>query len=443
MSAPAVPSPEPVAVPAPLAPAAAGPTERWRWLVVWLMFLATMINYMDRITVNATASYLKKEFRLDEQGYGWVEFAFGLSYGVFQILAGVCADRFSLRWLYAGSLLVWSAAGVATGFAPTVAALIVSRIVLGAGEAFNWPCAVAVVRRTLPREARSTANGIFHSGGALGAVLTPLVVLALVAPGGEGWRSVFWVVGGVGAVWVVLWLGVVTGRRAEVIDTPAADEAAARAAKPARGGVTAVLRGLLELMTLGRFWIALAVGLTVNIGWHFHRVWFGRYLEKDLKFDGRAQQLWLMWFFVAAGVGCLLAGTVTRWLGGVLGSVERGRQAVMFGTAGLSLLSAPAVLIGNTWVALALLLLAAVGFMGGFANYFALLQEVSARQTALTVGVLGFVSWVAIAVLGPAVGKIADQTGTFVPVFVAVGFVPMFGSVLALLWTPAPSGNDE
>jgi ACS family hexuronate transporter-like MFS transporter len=90
----------------PRAPGA--PIESWRWGIVWLMFLATMINYMDRQTLGSTAEYLKGEFGLGEEGYGWVEFWFGISFGLMQLPAGFLADRLNLRWLYAAALLVWS-----------------------------------------------------------------------------------------------------------------------------------------------------------------------------------------------------------------------------------------------------------------------------------------------------------------------------------------------
>src|SRR4029078_9366593 len=89
----------------------AAPVEAWRWRIVWLMFLATMINYMDRQTLGSTAIAIKTEFGLTEQCYVWLEFCFGLSYGLMQFPAGYLADRLNLRWLYAGALLVWSAAG--------------------------------------------------------------------------------------------------------------------------------------------------------------------------------------------------------------------------------------------------------------------------------------------------------------------------------------------
>src|SRR6478672_2020098 len=148
-----------------------GTIEPWRWRVVWLMFLATMLNYADRQALGAASEFVKRDFRLDEEGYGWLEFWFGIAYGLCQVPAGFLADRLHLRWLYAFALLIWSAAGFATGLAGSVVVLMACRVALGVGEAFNWPCAVGVVRRLIPLESRGLANGIFHGGASVGAVL--------------------------------------------------------------------------------------------------------------------------------------------------------------------------------------------------------------------------------------------------------------------------------
>jgi MFS family permease len=55
-----------------------------------------------------------------------------------------------------------------TGLVGTLFQLQVCRAVLGAGEAFNWPVAVGIIHRIVPREARSLATGLFNSGMTLG-----------------------------------------------------------------------------------------------------------------------------------------------------------------------------------------------------------------------------------------------------------------------------------
>src|SRR5713101_8199209 len=102
---------------------------RWKWGVVWMLFLATVVNYLDRSALNSASKYIMQDFSLDEEGYGKLEFWFAIPYAVVLILSGFLADRWSIRWLYAGALLVWSAAGFSTGLVGSLFQLQLCRAV--------------------------------------------------------------------------------------------------------------------------------------------------------------------------------------------------------------------------------------------------------------------------------------------------------------------------
>jgi ACS family hexuronate transporter-like MFS transporter len=409
---------------------APAPIASWRWGVIWLMFLATLINYMDRQTLMSTAKHIKDEFGLTEQGYGWVEFWFGISYGLLQFPAGYLADRLNLRWLYVCALLLWSAAGFFTGLAGTVVTLALCRIVLGVGEAFNWPCALGIVRRLIPQHSRSFANGIFHSGASAGAVLTPLLALAIVGPDGENWRLLFIIVGAMGLVWAVLWLWFMRGERAAEISQPSALWAAdAPGEEP-----SPVAQTFAQVLRLRTFWIGLAISLTINFCWHFYRTWLPRYLDVDLKLTSDQIQWVLAGFFVAADVGALGGGYLARRLTYHGFSVERSRKLVLLGSALLCLLSTPAALFNEAWITLPLIFLVSVGAMAGFPILFALGQDISPAHTSLCVGICGSLAWIVIAVLHPPIGHLVDQIGTFAPALIAVGCIPLVGAAIGFLW---------
>lgn len=102
---------------------------------------------------------IKAQFALDNRGYGWVLAAFQLTYAFFQWPAGYL-DRWNVRRTYAGAVLWWSFAGIATAFAPSLGLLMTFRALLGMGESFNWPCALRVTSGVLPPSDRSLGNGI-------------------------------------------------------------------------------------------------------------------------------------------------------------------------------------------------------------------------------------------------------------------------------------------
>src|SRR4051812_31486080 len=258
----------------------------WKWWVVVMMLLATVVNYMDRQAIGSVLSFIKADFGLNEEGYGTLEAVFGYSYAVFLIVAGFLADRWALRWLYPAALLVWSLAGFATGFVETLFQLQICRAILGAGEAFNWPVAVGIIRRIMPREAQAFANGVFNSGMTLGAVLTPVIVLLMVGPHGENWRRLFIVVGAAGTIWVIMWLLGTRGERAQEMSFDAQQQTTS--ATPAVP--------FARVFLLRTFWITCAVGVTVNMSWHFYRVWLPRHLVVDLRFTDQQLQYLLIAF---------------------------------------------------------------------------------------------------------------------------------------------------
>lgn len=417
----------------------ASPIAAWRWGVVWLLFLATLINYTDRLALNNTQRYLLPEFEPDparrNEVYANIQFAFGLSFAIFQVVAGFLIDRFSLRYLYLGAILIWSAAGVLTGFVPAgaVAALMACRIALGVGEAFNWPCAVACIRRVIPRESRGLANGIFHSGASIGAMMTPLLVLAFVnTETGSGWRSLFVLVGGIGALWAILWLWFTRGERAVEIDSPPKlDPGVVETGPPV--GFTAVLGMPL-------FWICLATGVCVNLCWHFYNQWFPRYLTEDAAVSGRIEQWVLAGFFIAADLGSLSSGWTTRRLVRAGYTVEMSRKLVMLLLAVVILIATvPAAYLPKENllpVKFALFFVVAAAAMGGFAIFFSLAQDIVPRHTAKILGVCGCASWLVISGATMIVGSLVGP-GRYAEVFLAIGSVPLLAAAIGFFW-PEP-----
>lgn len=429
----------------PLSPIAA-----WRWGVVWLLFLATLINYTDRLALNNTQRYLLPEFEPDparqNEVYANIQFAFGVSFAVFQVFAGFLIDRFSLRYLYLGAILIWSGAGILTGLVPAgaVGALMACRVALGVGEAFNWPCAVACISRVIPRESRGLANGIFHSGASIGAMLTPLLVLGFVnTETGTGWRNLFVLVGAIGAIWAVLWMLFTRGERAVEIDTPP------------QTVLQTVSTGVVEVrapkftavFTMPLFWICLGTGVCVNLCWHFYNQWFPRYLTEDLAVSGRAEQGILAGFFIAADLGSLTSGWMTRRLARRGYSVEMSRKLVML-VLGLTVLSATipaAYLPKEDWLLAkyAFFFIVAAAAMGGFAIFFSLAQDIVPRHTAKILGICGCASWLAISGVTMVVGSIVGP-GRYAEVFLVVGSVPLLAAAIGWFWPePAQSTASE
>jgi len=110
---------------APLRPAS------WKWLVCGLLLLASAINYMDRQTLAGASVRISREFGLTQAGYGQVEAVFGYAFAAGSLVFGWMADRMGIRGLYAGVLVMWSLAGLATGMVTDAGQLMWCRALLG------------------------------------------------------------------------------------------------------------------------------------------------------------------------------------------------------------------------------------------------------------------------------------------------------------------------
>lgn len=454
----------------------------WAWGICWLMFASTVLNYMDRQTMAQVGPLIKGEFGLKNEDFGWVMAAFSLTYAVFQVPAGYLVDRWDVRRTYAGAVAFWSLAGMSAAFSPSLGILLVLRAVLGVGESFNWPCALRATAQVLPPADRSLGNGIFNSGAAVGAVLTPLVVTKLADA--YGWRVPFVVVGALGFVWVAVWLTVLGGERRGLLASRADSKPKVRhdpleapppglsaQAKLAFGIVAAtavgialsglrfglpaiwwaiawMMFGLLfaarivpahalkgaewaeslgAIVRLRRFWVLVVVSVSINVCWHFLISWLPTYLKEDRKMTYVVSGFLSAVPFLAADIGNLGGGALSRFLAARgLGAV-RGRMAVM---ALCTLLISAGAWVGTTRsdsLVIALLAIMALGTAAFMANYFAFTQEVSSRHTGLIVGILGGLGNLCVAGFLPFAGKVKDTTGGFGPVFVLVGLVPFVG----------------
>ncbi len=405
----------------------------WKWWVVVMMLLATVVNYMDRQALGSMASFIKTDFHLNEEGYGTLEAVFGYTYAVFLIIAGFMADRWNLRWLYPVALLVWSAAGFATGFVETLFQLQVCRAILASGEAFNWPVAVGIIRRIVPREAQPFANGLFNSGMTFGAVLTPILVLSMVGPQGEGWRKVFIIVGAAGVIWVALWIMGTRGERAVEMSQPVHDLAA-----PVP---------FSQVFFMRTFWIALAVGTAVNMSWHFYRVWLPRHLVVDFRFTDQELQYLLIAFYLTADVGSIAIGFMVRKLVSPSRSVERARKIVLLFAALLCLLATPLLFNPGREIMVVLYCLVGAGIMGVFAMFYTFIQDISPAHTSKCLGLIGAFVWFINSRLHPLVGQYADThshaIGKFAPMILVAGVLPLLAALFALTWPEKSQPSEE
>lgn len=401
------------------------------WAVCGLMFLATMLNYMDRQALAQQASEIRNELALSNEDYGNLEVGFGIAFAIGGIVTGILVDRFSLRWIYPAILLAWSIIGFLTGYVTNYRELMICRILLGIFEAGQWPCALAASQRLLSRSNRALGNSVLQSGASLGAIATPIVVLILSHEGLGGWRLPFRVIGGLGILWVFAWLALVRPRDLEINDGAAHPGEPADADRPEMDRATLIRR----------FAALLIVVVAINICWQYFRAWMPMMLQEEHGYGNDAVQVFSSAYYIAAGVGCLAVGFLAKHLTTRGLSVHGARMATFIVCVGLTALGIlAAYLPASPWL---LVLLLAVGFgsLGQFPTYYAFTQEISVRQMGKVTGVLSFVAWIATAAIHGPIGRSIDATGSYFAATLFAALAPVAALLaLMILWRePKPA----
>lgn len=402
--------------------------ESWKWTVCGLLLLATMLNYMDRMTLNQTSKRIMTDFSMNKENYGTVEAAFSVAFATGAILGGLCVDRWNVWWIYPTAVFLWSLAGTVTGFAFDFLSLIACRFFLGVTEAFHWPCALRTTQRILPKDQRSLGNSILQSGAAIGAIITPIVVLYLLQRY-DSWRPPFFIVGSLGIVWVVAWLSVVRRRDLALPAEGAAHEVSGSSQSTPRDTLRGVFRD-------PRLWVMFVVVSCLNLTWHFYRVWLPLYLQESRQLSEVQMNWFTMGYYMSADAGALIAGFTTLWLvrrGGM--GVHGSRMLVFTSCAALTALGLIISAMPTGLALWACLLLIAFGSLGLFPIYYSLSQELTVKHQGKVTGILGCSTWLFLAATQPLTGRLVDETKSYSLGFTIAGILPLIAvAALTLFW---------
>lgn len=177
---------------------------RARYRVVALATAMAMITHLDRACIATLAPSITRDLALTTVQMGYVFTVFQLAYALFEIPTAWWADRRGTRSVLSRIVIWWSCLTAATGAAASFPVLLALRFLFGVGEAGAWPCAARTFSRWIPARERGTAQGIFFAGAHLLGGLTPALVLWMLHY--MSWRLVFVTFGGLGAIWVTVWL---------------------------------------------------------------------------------------------------------------------------------------------------------------------------------------------------------------------------------------------
>ena len=315
------------------------PIRHLRWYSGGLLFLSTVINYIDRQTLSVLAPYLKIEYQWSNEDFAWVLIAFRVAYSIGQTIAGRLVDRLGTRRGLSLAVLWYSIAAMATSLAGGLRSFVAFRFALGLGEAANWPGATKAVSEWFPRRESGWAVALFDSGSSIGGALAPFIVLTLYHTFGS-WRPAFVITGALGFAWLALFLWLYRkpeehprlsqGERAEIL--------AHRGDRAAQSGDPSPQLPYRVLLRLPQTWGYVISKSFTDPVWFFITDWFAIYLvARGFKLEESLAGFWVP--FLAADLGNFFGGGLSSMLIARGWSVGAARKAVgVFGGLGMMLL---------------------------------------------------------------------------------------------------------
>src|SRR4030095_1938321 len=173
------------------------PIKHLRWYIGGLLFLSTVINYIDRQTLSVLGDHLVNEYKWSCTDFAMLIIAFRVAYAFGQTGAGRVLDGIGTRKGLSLSVAFYSVAAMLTSLATGLRSFAFFRFLLGAGEAANWPGATKAVSEWFPKRESGWAVALFDSGSSIGGAIAPFLVFGVYRTFGS-WRPAFIVTGALG-----------------------------------------------------------------------------------------------------------------------------------------------------------------------------------------------------------------------------------------------------
>jgi len=355
-----------------------------RWVMIGFAFLATVLNYVHRLSFNYLSADGELRKLIPDDAFGYIATAFFVAYMLSNAFSGLLIDKLGTRIGYSLCMAFWTTAGLIHAFAVTPLQFGICRFLLGIGEAGNWPAALKLTSEWFPPHERSTASGIFNSGSALGAIIVPPLIAIMSFH--YGWQSTFIILGIIGYLWLaVFWFTYYTPKHS-------IKESKARIIPPLK---------LLKTRFVSRLLLA---KIFIEPVWYFVTFWIGRYLVDVHHWDLKKIGWFAMIPFIIADVGNIVGGYFTQFIikkGVAIPKARKIALGISGFIMGVPLLLAP-LIVTTPMSALIIFGLAGFGYTSYTANALALPADVVPKSAAAS-------AW-GLACIGNGIGGAIFQT---------------------------------
>jgi len=418
-----------------------------RWWIGGLLFLSTIINYIDRQSLSLLAPYLKSQYRWTNGDYANIVIAFRVAYSIGQTVFGRLMDRIGTRRGLSLSVAWYSVVSISTALARGLAGFAGFRFLLGAGESANWPAATKAVSEWFPRTERGLATALFDSGSSIGGAVAPFIILPIFFR--WGWRPAFMIPGALGFLWLMAWRWLYYSPELhprvsrEELQMLAADKGDFDSPQPDR-----IPPRWRDLLKLPQTWGTIIAKTFTDPVWFFVTDWFPIYLvAKGIELRSGLIAVWIP--FIAADLGNFFGGGLSGYLikvGWPLGTARK--AVVVFGGIGITMLI-PTILTTNLYTITLLFAMATFCYASFTTIANVLPSDLYHKDSVASVsGLSGTGAGIGTIVAFKMIGYFSDArqattTHAFDPIVIVAGLVPFVGMILVLLLVRNTEATDQ
>ena len=409
--------------------------KKWyKWEVLALLWMAYLLNQGDRQVFNSVLPLIRDSLNLTDTSVSLIAVFFNLFYAAMVPVGGWMGDRFSRKWVTTLSILFWSVATMLTGLANGVFMLILTRsIATGGGEAFFGPANYSLLGQ-YHTDTRARAMSIHQTSYYVGVILAGW--LAGYIGDHMGWQYAFYIFGGAGVIWAVVMALRLKDYKIEGGTPQSTGESVPSNSKPS------ILDGFKTVFTT-------PTALMVTIGFcgfifviTGYMTWVPTFLQENFGQTGAQAGLnSMLWTYVAAFMGVLLAGTLSdKW------AAKDPKKRMLIQGAGLILGAAFLPFMGTAksiW--LLYLCFAGWGFFRAFfdANIYAALYDVTPEHLHASCSSAMIMTGFAVGATAPYIlALIKEATGSLNATFPILGIIWLICGI-ACLWVSVKHYNKD
>ena len=404
--------------------------SKWyKWEVLALLWVAYLLNQGDRQVFNSVLPLIRDSLSLTDTSVSLIAVFFNLFYAAMVPIGGWMGDRFSRKWVTTLSILFWSVATMFTGLANGVFLLILTRsIATGGGEAFFGPANYSLLGQ-YHTDTRARAMSIHQTSYYVGVILAGW--LAGYIGDHLGWQYAFYIFGGAGVVWAIV-------MALRLKDLPR-NETPGQAGSDVKVSILDGFRTVFTTPTALMVTIGFCGFIFVITG---YMTWVPTFLQENFGQTGAQAGLHsMLWTYVAAFVGVLLAGTLSdKW------AAKDPRKRMVIQGAGLILGAAFLPFMGTAkTIWLLYLCFAGWGFFRAFfdANIYAALYDVTPEHLHASCSSAMIMTGFAVGATAPYIlALIKEATGSLNATFPILGVI-WFICGLACLWVSYKYYNKD